>query len=381
MEVRPQHADERQREQSASAPRAAGSSRRDQHRRQDEQRRPASEPRGAQNGSDATTAEHDQRSAPDGRRSPAPRCRSAPHAATTISAVTGRTSRLVPVAPPAPPGPAEQHVPEPAVRHERVARRQPAERAPSPGSSAVAAIEFPMAMCHHASGSTCGRHVATHAAASTTTPSEPPIGPSSPATRPSRAQHRRTDGRSTHRAPDGMTDCADASIPCRPRHLHPVRRRRARLRDRLVAPARPRLRQHDPGRVGDPHRLLRRDGDRGQRSAGGSPTGSARRCACTACSSSRWSSSSWSRRSRSGSSTRSTAASTRRSRATPFLALARLRAGGPRAGAGDDHDGRDVPGARRATSPGSRRSARPSGGCTRRTRSVRWSGRSWPASS
>ena len=46
-------------------------------------------------------------------------------------------------------------------------------------------------------------------------------------------------------------------------------RRRPRLRDRLVAPAGPRLRQHDPGRVGDPGRVLRRHGDRqrGRRAA------------------------------------------------------------------------------------------------------------------
>ena len=48
------------------------------------------------------------------------------------------------------------------------------------------------------------------------------------------------------------------------------------VRGRLVAPARPRLRQHDPGGVGDPDRVLRRDGDRQRSSAAGSPTGSAR---------------------------------------------------------------------------------------------------------
>ena len=40
----------------------------------------------------------------------------------------------------------------------------------------------------------------------------------------------------------------------------------------MVPSARPRLRQHDPGGIGDPHRLLRRDGDRGvHRRPGGRP--------------------------------------------------------------------------------------------------------------
>ena len=34
----------------------------------------------------------------------------------------------------------------------------------SPGCAPVAAIDSPIARCHQASGSTCGRHVATHAA-------------------------------------------------------------------------------------------------------------------------------------------------------------------------------------------------------------------------
>ncbi len=42
----------------------------------------------------------------------------------------------------------------------------------------------------------------------------------------------------------------------RPRDLPLVGRGRADLRDRLVAPARPRLREHDPGGLGDPGRLF-----------------------------------------------------------------------------------------------------------------------------
>ncbi len=56
-----------------------------------------------------------------------------------------------------------------------------------------------------------------------------------------------------------------------PRHLRGLRGGRSRVRDRVVTPARARVRQHDPGRVGHPGRLLRRDGDRqrGRRPAGG----------------------------------------------------------------------------------------------------------------
>ena len=67
-----------------------------------------------------------------------------------------------------------------------------------------------------------------------------------------------------------------------PRHLRAVGRGGPRRRDRLVAPARPRLRQHDPGRVRDPGRVLRRHGDRQRPSADASPTASGRRCGCTA---------------------------------------------------------------------------------------------------
>ena len=59
-----------------------------------------------------------------------------------------------------------------------------------------------------------------------------------------------------------MPNCRGASFPCRHRHLHPVRRGGAHLRDRLVAPARARLREHDAGGLSDPHWVLRRDGDR-----------------------------------------------------------------------------------------------------------------------
>ena len=51
----------------------------------------------------------------------------------------------------------------------------------------------------------------------------------------------------------------------RPRDLRPVRGGRSHLRDRLGAPARAGLRQHDAGRLGDPHRVLRRHGDRRRR--------------------------------------------------------------------------------------------------------------------
>ena len=56
-----------------------------------------------------------------------------------------------------------------------------------------------------------------------------------------------------------------------PRHLRGLRGGWSRVRDRVVSPARARVRQHDPGRVGHPGRLLRRDGDRqrGRRPAGG----------------------------------------------------------------------------------------------------------------
>ena len=77
-----------------------------------------------------------------------------------------------------------------------------------------------------------------------------------------------------------------------PRDLRPVGRGRPDLRDRLVAPARPRLRQHDPGRLGDPHRVLRRDGDRQRRRRADRRPRPRRRSGCTASSSSSWSSSS-----------------------------------------------------------------------------------------
>ncbi len=142
-----------------------------------------------------------------------------------------------------------------------------------------------------------------------------------------------------------MRDCADASNGCRLRHLHPVRRRWPHLRDRVVAAARARLREHDPGRLGHPHRVLRWHGHRGGRRR------SDRRPGPLA------------------------AADVRRARAAPGRGRAghaavvpphprglsrRLsghrgdavprpdppRAGRPRARAGDGHDGRHVPGAR-----------------------------------
>ena len=64
------------------------------------------------------------------------------------------------------------------------------------------------------------------------------------------------------------------------------------LRGRLGAPARPRLRQHVPGRLGDPDRLLRRAWRSAACSAAASRTVSGRRSGSTACSSS--CSSSWS---------------------------------------------------------------------------------------
>ena len=65
-------------------------------------------------------------------------------------------------------------------------------------------------------------------------------------------------------------DCPDESS-CRTPDLRPVRGRGTDLRDRLGPAAGPRLRQHDPGGVGDPDRVLRRDGDRqrDRRTAGG----------------------------------------------------------------------------------------------------------------
>ena len=71
-----------------------------------------------------------------------------------------------------------------------------------------------------------------------------------------------------------------------PRHLRAVRRGRPHLRDRLVPPARPRLRQHDAGRLRDPDRLLRGAWRSAPRSGAGSRIGSAHRCGCTASSSS-----------------------------------------------------------------------------------------------
>ncbi len=60
-----------------------------------------------------------------------------------------------------------------------------------------------------------------------------------------------------------MPHCARATFRRRHRHLHPVRRGGAHLRDRLVTPAGPGLRKHHPGRVGHPHGLLRWHGHRG----------------------------------------------------------------------------------------------------------------------
>ena len=128
-----------------------------------------------------------------------------------------------------------------------------------------------------------------------------------------------------------------SSCPARPASI---------VRDRLVAPARARLREHDAGRLGDPHRVLRRDGDRAARRAAGSPTGSRSplrlygvlelvlvvvvlvtpltfRLIDDAV----------------------PRASTRRSRARRWLlALVASRPRGPGARTGDDHDGRDAPG-------------------------------------
>ena len=64
-------------------------------------------------------------------------------------------------------------------------------------------------------------------------------------------------------APGGLQPRLPGEVAlAHPRHLRAVGRGGPRLRDRLVAPARARLRQHDPGCVRDPGRLLRGDGHR-----------------------------------------------------------------------------------------------------------------------
>ena len=64
-------------------------------------------------------------------------------------------------------------------------------------------------------------------------------------------------------APGGLQPRLPGEVAlAHPRHLRAVGRGGPRLRDRLVAPARARLRQHDPGRVRDPGRVLRGDGHR-----------------------------------------------------------------------------------------------------------------------
>ncbi len=108
------------------------------------------------------------------------------HRSATISAVTGRTSRLVPVAPAAS-----------NARPMRTSHSQlwATNRSPSvsqlngsvAGIAPLVAMTLPVTMCHQASGSTWGRHVATHAPTSRTNARDRPIGPSSTSTRPSRA--------------------------------------------------------------------------------------------------------------------------------------------------------------------------------------------------
>ena len=172
-----------------------------------------------------------------------------------------------------------------------------------------------------------------------------------------------------------MANSADAPPTCRRAcHLHPVRRGRTHLRDRLVAPARPRVREHHAGRVGDPHRVLRRDGDRGH------PRRADRRPGSLAAAAVR-PAGDRARRRRAGHAADVRAHQRGLSRHLPGArghAVPRHRPPhprGPRPGAGDDHDGRHVPGPRPPLHAHRRPSARRSAACTRPTRWARSSAR------
>ena len=153
------------------------------------------------------TAASDQRRPSERRDRPAPRAPTSRQTSQTISAVTGRISRLVPVAP------AARQAPASSTSHSQLCATNGSPAVSQLNGSVggivpVVAIDSPMAMCHQASGSTWGRHVATHAAASTTAASEPPIGPVVAQQPRGRRPAHRTDGRSPDRAPDAACQTA-----------------------------------------------------------------------------------------------------------------------------------------------------------------------------
>ncbi len=116
-------------------------------------------------------------------------------------------------------------------------------------------------------------------------------------------------------------ETSDLRALARRLHLRPVRGGRPRLRGRLVAAARARVRQHDPGGVGDPDRLLRRHGHRQRAGRQAGRSGRDDRFGCTRCWRSGRASWPWPRRPCSGSVSRSTGA--------PRRARDRHRAAGP----------------------------------------------------
>ena len=118
--------------------------------------------------------------------------------------------------------------------------------------------------------------------------------------RPSRHDRDRLEGADRIRRwsswPSASTGPTRSDAPTAhrdPGHLRAVGGGRPDRRDRLVAPAGPRLREHDAGGLGDPDRLLRRHRRRQLRGWPGRRPDPAIRCGCTASSSWRWPSS-WS---------------------------------------------------------------------------------------
>ena len=209
-----------------------------------------------------------------------------------MTAVTGTIRRLVPVAPPA------RHAPARSTSHSQLCATNGCPAVSQlngsvDGMTRPATIESPIARCHQASGSTCGRHVATHAATSTTAAREPPSGPSSRNNLAVGAQF--TGPMVGHppwaRCPVKLRRCIDtspssASSSC-PAPPASSTRSSGPASSSSSSATRPR-----PSRRSSPASSAAWRS--GPRSAAGSPTGSARRSGCTACWRSCSSSSCWS---------------------------------------------------------------------------------------